>query len=125
MKVQTLEKRDDLLLGFKCLIDNSGFAGDTLEGTIGAFFDYSFSRLNLIGEAIQHDIQLKQYQFREERLESTIKAIRGITKASGIALFNPTLERAQLLFKERMIASFRTTERTLLRNLYIKSMAFE
>ena len=124
-KVQALEKRDDLLLGFKCLIDFVGYPGDVLEGTIGAYFDYSFARINVMGQAIQHDINIKQLQFKKERIETTIQSLTEATRESSLGTYNPAMEKARLLFKERMVEVFRGIEKDVLRGLYKKSIAFQ
>ena len=124
-KVQALEKRDDLLLGFKCLIDFVGYPGDVLEGTIGAYFDYSFSRLNVIGQVIEHDINIKQLQFKKQRLQATINELSDVTDKSNLGVFNPALQNARLLFKERMVEVFREIEKDVLRALYEKAKAFQ
>ena len=124
-QVQALEKRDDLLLGFKCLIEFVGYPGDVLEGTIGAYFDYSFARLNVMGQAIQHDINIKQLQFKKERIETTIQSLTEATRESNLRTYNPAMEKARLIFKEKMIEVFRSIEKDVLRGLYKKSIAFQ
>ena len=125
MKVKSLESKDNLLLGFKCLIDFVGYPGDKLEGTIGAYFDYSFSRLIVIGQALQHDINIKQLQLKKERIEATIKSLTEATKESKLGAYNSAMEKARLLFKERMVQVFRDIEKDALHGLYQKSLAFQ
>lgn len=124
-KVQALEKRDDLLLGFKCLIEVAGFDGDTLEGTIGAYFDYSFSRITVFGQVIQHDINFRQLQFKKERLKTTINSLKDANKKNMATNFNPILQNARLLHKEHLIEVFRELEKDVLFVLYEQAMAFQ
>ena len=114
-----------MLLGFKCLIDFVGYPGDVLEGTIGAYFDYSFARLNVIGQAIQHDINLKMLQFKKERIEETLRALTEATGDVQLGTFNPALQKARLLFKDRMLGIFKNIEKDVLHGLYKKAIAFQ
>ena len=123
-QVETIVNRDDLFLGFKCLIEFVGYTGDYLEGIIGGYFEYAFGRLNVIGLAIRHDINLKQLQFKKERLQATIDALnQGRSQVIG-STFNPAIQKAIVLFKSNMLQVFRDIEEEVFQKLYLKAQAF-
>ena len=117
--MQTLDKRDDLLLEFKCLTDFVGYSGDVLTGTIEAYFDYSFSRLNVIGHLIENDTNIKKLQFKKQRLLNTMKDFTRVIDKANLGLFNPALQNATLLFKDQMVRVFQNIEKGVLHALQL------
>ena len=123
--MKTIENRNDLLLGFKCLVDVAKFKGDVVINAAEKYFAYSFGRLNLIGLAIRHDINLKQLQFQKQRIEGTITALTQGMAESKKGTFNPAIQKTILLFKSNMVDVFRSIAKGVLHTLYLKSQAFK
>ena len=102
----------------------AGYQGTILQSYTETFFDYGASRLDMIGNLIDIDLNLKKLQFQLNRQQKTIKDLKKVKSESGQTITGGSAVKERLQFKSHLIQAFRSFETDALENFYLQSTAY-
>ena len=102
----------------------SGYKGETLKITVETFFDYGITRINMISQLIDIDINLKKLQLKRNQQKKTIERLTKTLEDVRNSVNNPLVAQQRLMFKSDLIESFRGIESDALEYLYLQAASY-
>ena len=115
LQAKNKDNAGTIILKFECLLEMAGYQGTILESTIQTYFDYGSSRIEMISQLIDIDINSKKLRIQKE---NQLENVANLEKSLEELGTNEYVIEQRLLFKSNLIQVFRNTEADALENIF-------